>query len=205
MAVCSPDVDWKLTTAPTLEPFTVEEAKAQIRSVQNQEDGLVASYIKAARQEAENYLSRGLLTQTWTLMTSDFTDYIPLPMAAPLQSVTHVKYYDTNGTQQTLSSTYYTLDTTSRPGRIALAADQSWPSVQGSRKVNRIEIAYVVGYTSRDLIPEDIRQGMRLLIGYLDADRDGMQQGADQALRVAKLFWTDRVFYAPPTYDGVGY
>lgn len=205
MPVCSPDAEWKLSTAPVLEPFTVEEAKAQIRSVQNQEDGLVQAKIKAARQSAENYLSRGLLTQSWTLNTSDFTTFIPLPMAAPLQSVTSVKYYDTDGTQQTLATSYYDVDTVSRPGQIALAANQSWPALQSLRRVNRVEIIYVVGYTSRDLIPEDIREGMRILIGYLDADRDGMATGAEQALRVAKAFWTDRVFYTPPTYDGVGY
>lgn len=194
-------VAWMLTTPPAIEPFTVEEAKAQIRSVQNEEDGVVASYIKAARSAAEDYLNRGLLTQTWTLSLPRFSNEIDLPMAAPLASVTHVKYYDVNGTQQTLSTAYYTVDTLRRPGRVVLAANQSWPSVQGDRRVNPIEIAYVVGYTSRDLIPESIRQGMRILIGNADADRDGMEAGTEQALRVAKSFWTDRVFYTPPEYD----
>lgn len=195
-----PSCAWELTTAPTLEPFTVEEAKAQIRSVQAQEDALVTSYIKSARAAAEAHLGRVLLTQTWTLAISDFVTVIPLPFAAPLQSVTSVKYYDEAGVQQTLSSTAYTVDTRSRPGRIALASGQSWPAVQSLRRVNRIEIVYVAGWTSRDLIPEDIKQGMRVLIGSMDADRDGMGPGAEQALRVAKSFWTDKVFWTPPVY-----
>lgn len=202
MADCNgPECQWNLTTAPALEPFTVEEAKAQIRSVQNQEDGLVQSYIKAARQAAEDYLSRGLLTQTWTLALSDFTPIIPLPMAAPLASVTSVKYYDVDGVQQTLATTYYDVDTRSRPGRITLKDGQSWPSIQSGRRSNRIEIAYVVGYTSRDLIPEAIRQGMRIYIGYMDADRNGLEPDGKRALEVAKLFWMDRVFYTPPVYE----
>jgi uncharacterized phiE125 gp8 family phage protein len=196
----SPECAWVLTTAPTLEPFTIAEAKAQIRSVQNQEDGLIGSYIEAARAAAEEYLGRALLTQSWTLSLSDFVSVIPLPMAAPLQSVTSVKYYDTNGAQQTLASSAYTVDTRYRPGRVALAATQSWPAVQSARLVDRIQIEYVAGWTSRDLIPESIRQGMRIYIGYLDADRDGMQTGATQALDVAKRFWTDRVFWVPPSY-----
>jgi uncharacterized phiE125 gp8 family phage protein len=196
----SPDCAWILTTGPTLEPFTLAEAKAQIRSVQNQEDGLVASYIKAARTAAEEYMGRALLTQSWTLSISEFVPVIPLPMAAPLASVTSVKYYDTSGVQQTLATSTYTVDTRSRPGRIALAADQTWPSVQSGRLVDRIQIEYVAGYTSSALIPESIRQGMRIYIGYLDADRDGMQAGAKQALEVAKMFWTDRVFWSPPSY-----
>jgi len=201
MAVCSPDVSWTVTTAPVLEPFTVEEAKAQIRSVQNQEDGIVASYIKAARAQAEKYLGRGLLTQSITLNISDFVPVLSLPMAAPLASVTTVKYYDTDGNQQTLASTYYTVDTISRPGRIALAANQSWPAVQSTRKVTRIEIIYVVGYTTRDLIPDEIKQGMRVLIGNMNADREGMDPNTEQALRVAKMFWADRVFWIPPQYE----
>lgn len=198
----APAYEYSLTTAPVLEPFTVAEAKAQIRSVQDQEDGLVFQYIKAARQAAETYLGRGLLTQSWTLNLSDFVTFIPLPMAAPLQSVTHVKYYDEDGVQQTLATTYYTVDTNARPGRIALAADQTWPALQGSRKVLRIEIRYVVGYTAASSIPEDIRQGMRVLIGNMDADREGMDPATPQALEVAKKFWTDRVFYTPPQFYG---
>lgn len=196
-----PDHHWNLTTAPALEPFTVAEAKAQIRSVSAQEDALIQGYIKAARQAAEDYLGRGLLTQSWTLSLSDFVDVIPLPMAAPLQSVTSVKYYDVNGTQQTLATTVYTVDTTSRPGRIALAAGQVWPTLQSLRTVNRVQIEYVVGWTSRDLIPEAIRQGMRVYIGNMDADRDGMETGTEQARRVAQSFWSDRVFYLPPQYE----
>lgn len=196
-----PECQWALTTAPVLEPFTVEEAKAQIRSVQDREDGLVFDYIRAARQACEDYLGRGLLTQTWTLNLSDFATVIPLPMAAPLASVTHVKYYDEDGTQQTLATTYYNTDTRSRPGRIALAADQTWPALHGGRNVQRVEIQYVVGYTTTALIPASIRQGMRIYIGYLDADRNGLEPGGKAALEVARLFWTDRVFWVPPQFE----
>lgn len=200
MAVCSPEVTWSVTTAPTSEPFTTAEAKAQIRSVQTTEDTLIDEYVKAARRAAEDYLGRGLLTQTITLNISDFVTVLQLPMAAPLQSVTSVKYYDVNGTQQTLSTSVYTVDTVSRPGRIALASGQSWPAVQSDRRVGRIEIKYVVGQTTAAAISPAIMQGMRLYIGAMDADRDG--QGADtkRALDVAKLFWTDRVFWSPPSY-----
>jgi uncharacterized phiE125 gp8 family phage protein len=200
MTAFAPECYWSLTTAPVLEPFTLAEAKAQIRSVQDKEDATVQSYIKAARAACEEYQFRGLLTQSWTLALSEFVSVIPLPMAAPLQSVTSVKYYDTNGTQQTLATSVYTVDTRSRPGRLALAAGQTWPAIQSLRKVNRIEIEYIVGWTSSALIPESIRQGMRILIGNMDVDRDGMAVGTEQAMRVAKSLWSDRVFWTPPEY-----
>lgn len=200
MADRYPECQWTLTTPPAIEPFTVGQAKAQIRSVQDQEDDLIRSYIRAATQAAENWLGRGLLTQTWTLAISDFLDIIPLPMAAPLQSVTSVKYYDVDGNQQMLSATIYTVDTTSRPGRVALAANQTWPAIQSLRKVNRIEIAYVVGYTTSEAIPEDIKQGMRLYIAVADSDRAGSDPTTPPALNVARWHWTDRVFWVPPRY-----
>jgi uncharacterized phiE125 gp8 family phage protein len=202
MIRCSPECAWSLTTAPVLEPLTVEEAKAQIRSVQDQEDGVIDGYITAARQAAEDHLGRGLLTQSWTLALSEFVDSIPLPMAAPLASITSVKYYDTNGTQQTLSSTVYAADTRSRPGRVVLAAGQSWPAVQSLRKANRIEIEYIVGYASADLIPGSIRQGIRMYVGLMDVNRDGLDPGMKQAVDAIKAaFWTDRVFFVPPSYE----
>lgn len=200
--MAAPDIAWSLTTAPALEPFSVLEAKAQIRSVQNHEDALVNSYIKAARTACEEYMGRGLLTQTWTLSISEFVDVIPLPMAAPLQSVTFVKYYNTDGTLTTMATSNYVVDTISRPGCVALAAGESWPSIQSNRQVNRVQIAYVVGWTSASLIPESIRQGLRLYIGYLDADRDGLEPGGEQALKVAHRFWSDRVFYPYPNCNG---
>ena len=202
MIATSPEYMWTLTTAPTTEPLTTDEAKAQIRSVQSLEDTLVDAYVKAARQAAEDYLGRGLITQTWTLALSDFVNVIPLPMAAPLASVTSVKYYDVNDTQQTLSNTVYEVDTKARPGRIALKVGQTWPALNSLRRVNRIEIAYVVGYTSGSAMPPAILQGIRMYVGLMDTNRDGLDPMTGDALRTIKAaFWTDRVFYTPPVFD----
>lgn len=202
MISTSPEYMWVLTTAPTIEPLTTDEAKLQIRSVQTQEDALVDGYVKAARQAAEDHLGRGLLTQTWTLALSDFVTVIPLPMAVPLASVTTVKYYDVDNTQQTLSNTVYEVDTKARPGRIALKAGQTWPALNSLRRVNRIEIAYVVGYTGSTLIPPAILQGIRMYVGLMDTNRDGLDPVTGDALRTIKAaFWTDRVFYTPPQFD----
>lgn len=194
--------EWVLTTEPTSEPLTTVQAKAQIRSVQSLEDTLVDTYVKAARQAAENHLGRGLLTQTWTLSLAEFATVMPLPMAVPLASVTSVKYYDADNVQQTLATSVYEVDTKSRPGRVALKVGQTWPAVNSERRVSRIEIAYVVGYTSSSLIPADILQGIRMYVGLMDTNRDGLDPTTGEALRTIKAaFWTDRVFYTPPQCD----
>jgi uncharacterized phiE125 gp8 family phage protein len=190
--------EWVLVTGPTAEPLSVAEAKLQARIRIDDEDALIDRYIKAARSTAEETLGRGLLTQTWKLTLPSFAESIWLPMAAPLQSVTSVKYYDTTGTLLTLSATVYTVDLVSRPGRLVRAPLQSWPSLQSDRLTGKVEITYVVGWTDKALIPERIVQGMRLYLGYLDSDREGLDELGELARTAADACWTDRVCWKPP-------
>jgi uncharacterized phiE125 gp8 family phage protein len=191
---------WTLSTAPALSAVTVEEAKGHLRITDTMGDGVVAQMVAAATEEAEQYMGRGLLTQSWTLVLDWFANEIPLPMAAPLQSVTSVKYYDDDGTQQTLATTYYGIDTVSRPGRVVLKPDQSWPSVQSERRNGRVEIIYVVGFTSAELVPDRIKQGIRQFVAYLDLDRDGLEPLALNARQAAERCWSDRIVWTPPRW-----
>lgn len=190
--------EWIQTLAPTIEPLSLAEAKAQLRIAHGDDDGLIGSYIGAVRQAAEDYLARGLLTQTWKLTGPAFADQMWLPMAAPLQSVSSVKYYDTAGVLQTLATTVYTVDTVSRPGRVVRAPLQTWPTVQSDRLSNPVEITYLVGWDAKEKIPERIRQGCRAYLGYLE-NRDDMNARA-----AAESCWADRVFWKPPTCADAG-
>lgn len=189
---------WTRTTEPAIEPITLAEAKLHARITSTADDAALASYIGVARQAAEDVLNRGLLTQTWKLTLSSFADRIWLPMAAPLQSVSSVKYYDSDGTLQTLASTYYDTDTVSRPAALVRAANQSWPSLQSDRRTGRVEITYVVGWTAASLVPQRIRQGIRMYVAYLDADRDGLAEQASAARAAAEACWADRIEWQAP-------
>lgn len=202
---------WTLVDAPNEEPVTVGELKMQARITHDEQDALLDSYIKAAREEAESYMGRGLLTQIWQMTLSDFADVMPLPMAAPLRVVTiasvdypKVQYYDANGTLQTLATTIYDTDLIARPGRIVLKAGQSWPTLQSLRQSGRVVITYVVGEANATDIPERIKQGIRLYASSLDADRDGMELTAQQAREAAYRCWGDRVYWTPPQLCGLG-
>lgn len=191
---------WARTVEPAVEPLTLAEAKAQARITDTQSDNVLLSYIKTARDAAEQSLGRGLVTQTWQAGLPDFADVIWLPMAAPLQSVTSVTYYDSDGTLQTLATSYYTVDTLSRPGRIVRAANQCWPAVQCDRLDSAVLITYVVGWTTPALVPERIKQGLRTYVTYLDADRDGLTAQAQAALDAAEACWIDKVYHLPPEW-----
>lgn len=200
MAVAEIPCEWTVVTAPTIEPITVEEAKAQARITDSASDDLIDGYIVSAREAAEQHLGRGLLTQTLKLVLDDWANVVPLPQAAPLQSITHVKYYDTDGTLQTLATSYYDTDTVSRPGRVVLKPSQSWPSLQSERRNGRVEITYVVGWTSAAAVPERIRHGIKLHVTASDLDRDGYEERAVAAMQAAQRCWSDRVFWTPPQW-----
>lgn len=195
---------WSLVTGPEVEPITLDEAKGQARISDNASDSLIESYIITAREAAESYMGRGILTQTWKLVLDRWANIIPLPMAAPLQNAVStaptITYYDSDGVQQTLSTSVYAVDTVSRPGTISLAPDQSWPDLQCSRLNGNVEITYVVGWTSADLVPERIKQGIRQYVTYLDADRDGMEVRALDALQAAERCWSDRIWWTAPRW-----
>jgi uncharacterized phiE125 gp8 family phage protein len=195
---------WTRTVDPILLPIDLADAKLHLRMTQDTDDAAIQRYIKVATQTAEDYLSRGLLTQTWKLVLADFLTVMYLPMAAPLQSVTTVKYYDTAGTLQTLNNTVYDVDLVSRPGRIALAFGQAWPATVSAKRTGRVEITYVVGWTTAVAVPERIKQGIRMYVAYLSLDREGLEMGGEQARHAAEACWDDRVRYIEPceTYSG---
>src|SRR3990167_7420015 len=66
---------------------------------------------------------------------------LPLP---PLRSVTSITYVDQDGTTQTLSSTLYTVDSSSEPARITPAYGEVWPSTRD--QVNAVTVRFVAGY-----------------------------------------------------------
>ncbi len=193
-----PDGQWALVTGPTQEPISLAEAKQHARITQANDDATIRRYIQSAREACEESMNRGLLTQTWQYAVRSFAEVLSLPRAAPLQSVTTVQYYDSSGVLQTLASTYYTVDTVSRPGRICRASGQSWPGLQPDRQQGRVIITYVIGWTAPELVPERFKQGMRMYLALQDRNRDGLEPNAEQAMNAINACWNDRVSWIEP-------
>lgn len=146
----------KLLTAPTTEPVTTAQVKNQLRLDGTDQDTMISSLITAAREGVEKYLGRSLITQTWQVYFNDLLQEMQLPYP-PYQSISHVKYYDSDGVQQTLSTDYYQTDLVSIPGRIKESYGYTFPSVRYN-KMNAVEIQYVTGYGDADDVPAPIKQ-----------------------------------------------
>ena len=155
---------WSRTVDPVLPVVSLDEALWNSRGLDDQAREF-EGYLASSVYQLEQYLGRGFLTQTWRVVLDDWMDVVQLPMAAPLQSVTSVKCYDTAGALTTLSSSVYDYDTMARPGELSLASGQVWPSLQADRLAHRVEIIYVVGYTDAGLVPPSIIQGVHAMVG----------------------------------------
>ena len=154
-------------TAPIVEPVTVDEVKEQLRLEldEDTQDTMIESYIAAAREGVEKYLGRALNTQTIQIFFDCFFNLLELPYP-PIQSLTHVKYFDSDGVQQTLSTDVYQSDIISIPGRIILKSSQSWPTLE-TQKLNAVEVQFDTGYGD---LATDIPQPIRQLVAAIAVD-----------------------------------
>lgn len=166
---------YSVVTAPVSEPISLSKAKDHLRIDHSEEDNYILSLIGSAREYAENFTRRALMTKTVDFKLDSFpTDLIEVSQP-PLQSITSISYIDTNGVTQTWDSSNYIVDSTSQPARITPAYGQVFPSTRC--QINSITIRAVIGYGDTGDIPNQIIQGMLQLIGHLYEHRESVDLG----------------------------
>lgn len=171
------DGRYSLVTAPAEEPLSVQDVvdQCQLGELHDDQRRLVARYITGARQLLEQRLRRQFVTATWKLYLDGFPAEIRFDDKLPVKTITHIKYYDANGTLTTLTpaATYYQTDLASegRPARIIPAYGTSWPSVR-SDTLNAVEIQFTAGYGTAASVPATLINGMLLLVANWYANRE---------------------------------
>jgi len=122
-----------------------------------------------------------------------FLDYWPTQIKVlfgDLQSVTHVKYTDSDEVQATLLSSLYLTDTNSVPGRIILKDGENWPTDTLS-EMNPIEVQFVTGYGATSAaIPADIRGAILLTVAHFYENREIYVVSRASTLGVSEIPWT---------------
>lgn len=149
----------RMITAPATEPVTAAEVKSDARIDGTDLDATIAVLITAARQKAEDLTGRALITQTWELVLDRFPVCEIEIGKLPVSSITSVKYYDADGTLQTLDSDQYTLDADTLPGRILPAYNVTWPTTRDIK--NAVIIQFEAGYGDAADVPADIKIWIR--------------------------------------------
>lgn len=171
-----------LHTAPDEEPLGLPEAKDHLRVAHEDEDGVIADLIVAARQWIEEATYRQLITATWDLVLDGFpSGYEPIVIPrAPLQSVTSVTYTDSAGDSQTLATSVYKVCTSRQPGEVRLKYAQVWPETLIEPDV--VTVRFVAGYGDCDEVPALLKSAMKLIIGQLYEHREELVERKLEAL-----------------------
>ena len=175
----------RLITPPATTPVSLDEAKAHLRVIDDDDDMAIAGYIEAATKATEAFLGRALIDQTWELVLDRFPigvcGYqikIPKP---PLIGVVDISYDDANGVAQSISPADYFVDNVSEPGWVVPASsDLSWPTTINA--INSVRIQFRAGYLDNNspqgaAVPGDIKSAILLTIGNFYEQREGQVVG----------------------------
>lgn len=188
--------EWALVAGPQQEPLSLDDAKLDARVDIDEENAKIVRDVAAARDDAEQYMGRGLFTQTWKLELSGWVDEVSLPMAAPLQSITSVQYYAADGTLTTLATSYYEAKTTPEPGLLVRTPNHVWPALESDRTLPII-ITYVVGWADVADIPARILDGIAVMARARYERLTG--KAWEDSRSAAESCWASyRVWWKPP-------
>lgn len=165
----------KLITEPSTEPVSLAEARlwCKLSADDTTHDDTLSMLITALRVQAEQETGRSFLSTTWEQVLDDFPASELELKAQPVASITSIKYLDTSGVEQTLSSSAYVLDDASNPAFVLPAAGYEWPTTYGTSGVNNVRVRFVQGWSS-DTNPrvQPLRRWLRMMIV---CDFDGLE------------------------------
>ena len=171
-----------LVTAPAIEPLVLTDVKNFINVSGTDDDTLITSLIKAARQHIETTYNVALISQTWDFTLGRFPQYVETvdpqaliePVIKPLQSVTSISYYDGANSLQTLSAAVYEVvkNDYSWP-YIRQAYNQFWPETYDRTDAVTVRVVAGYGATAAD-VPEPIKIALQMFVKYLYDNREDM-------------------------------
>jgi uncharacterized phiE125 gp8 family phage protein len=169
---------YEVSTAPLVEPLSPAEIRSNHLRIDTIDyDDYINSLIKAVRYHLERKYGLAFITQT----IDEYFDLWPIggrriyTTIRPVQSVSYVKYYDTDNVLQTLDSSKYRVQT-SRKGIIELDADESFPDLES--RVDAIQIRYIAGYADKGVdVPEHIRHAISMTVAKLYEDKEDAPDG----------------------------
>lgn len=190
---------WRtLISGPLALPISLAQAKKHLRVDDSDQDYIIDALIRAAVEDVQNEASRQLVTATYDVAFDGFPSGAWRLPHAPLRNVTHVKYLDTNGAQQTLPTSVYLVDRAREPGRISLAFQQVWPPTQSIP--NAVTVRQVCGYATP--FSADTSSNVLTATGHPYADADLVRLSTTENSLPAPLS-ADTDYYARDVVAGV--
>lgn len=179
-----------MIAAPAVEPVTLAEMKERLSIDGDREDGVVLTFLAAARIAVERLVRKAMITQSWRVLL----DAVPadgvvrLPLS-PVQAVPAVRIADASGVLVDWPGAGLLADLAGEPARLVFRRARPVPGVP----VAGIAIDVVAGYGSApEAVPAPLRQAIALLAAHWYANR-GMEPagGLPEAVIALAEPWRD--------------
>lgn len=146
-------------TSPIGEPLTLAETKAHLRVDGSNEDDVIASLIRTAREHIEGETGLAILSRTFRLYLDGWPGSRVIQIAkGPVQTIEAVTVYDADGTPEDIDASGFVLDGQARPARLILPRQPD-----PGQALNGIEIDFSAGFgaTGAD-VPDILKRAMLL-------------------------------------------
>ena len=180
-------------TVATTNAVTTVEAKNHLRVdfAAADDNTYIDSLVVSAQRQVEAFTNLVLNDTTFYFKLSAFpANGIVLPFS-PLKTLTSIKYYDSDNSQQTLANTEYYYDINEKPNVIRYV--NSPPSTYDYRG-DAVIVEFVVGYTTPDIIPPGLEHAIKLLLTDLYEHRTDLPREKFSAWK--SLAYPYRVFHS---------
>jgi uncharacterized phiE125 gp8 family phage protein len=185
---------------PPLAPglITLDQAKAQLRVIDDLDDTEIGDLIRAASDLVEDYVERRYLAQTleWTL--ERWHDAMVLPIAGPLGwdqlTINSITYGALDGTTQTLDPLIYWIRPAGPTVKIVKRWFVIWPWLGDAAE--RVIINFSVAGTIAT-VPSRVQHATKLLLSHMFQNRDavvgvdGRDSSTELPLGVVNLLYSE--------------
>ena len=175
-------IHYSRTTAPTVEPLSMDEAVRQCQTTVGDDNNYINGLIALARDVTENATGRALMTSTWLAAFEEWPECGRVELiVAPVSAIVTVKYYaDGETSLTTVSSGNYTLATAVSPATLTFDEDFDFPAL--ANRPDAVQVAFTAGASTPAAVAPSLKHALRILVRHYYDHPEAVVSGTQEEL-----------------------